>query len=209
MLLSFPRDPRARICAGILVLVSCGFVVRTIRGPGPLDGARINEAQRATIAGRFDEAYADLHAVTLHRPHDVGCLLREGRALRDLGRLEEARISLEAAAERDPRQALVFYELARVQAMAGDYAGSLASLDRTLEIKPKHADAMYSKSAVLAAQGEVMASIDWLEKAWARGPSDPERARWDPLFDPIRQDPRFAAALREHLAPHAFRKRAS
>jgi tetratricopeptide (TPR) repeat protein len=207
--MSWSRDPRPRIGAGILLLVSCGLVVRTLWGPGPLDGARVNQAQRDTIAGRYEDAYAELHAVALNRPNDMGALLREGRALRDLGRLEEARTSLEAAAERGPREALVFYELARVQAMSGDYAGSLASLDRTLEIKPKHADAMYSKSAVLAAQGDVMASIEWLEKAWARGPSDPERARWDPLFDPIRQDPRFTAALREHFSPHAFRKKAS
>jgi tetratricopeptide (TPR) repeat protein len=129
--------------------------------------------------------------------------------LRDLGRLDEARATLESAVERAPDSELTHYELARVQAMAGDFPGSLASLDRTLEIKPRHADAMYSKSAVLAAQGDVMASIDWLQKAWARGPSDPERAYWDPLFDPIRQDPRFTAALRDHFARGGFRKRTS
>ena len=202
-------DPRARLCAGIVILVFCGLILRAVRGPGPIDGARINQAIRAQNAGRFEEAYAGLHAVAQQRPFDAGCLLREGRALRDLGRFEEARLSLERALKRDPKSDLVHYELARVQAMAGDLEGSLASLDRTLEIKPKHADAMYSKSAVLAAQGKVMASIEWLEKAWARGPSDPARARWDPLFDPIRHDPRFAAVMREHFVPHALRKRSS
>lgn len=204
-----PKDPRVRVFAGILAMVTCGLIVRAIWGPGPVDGARINQALRAQAAGRFEEAYEQLHDVARQRPFDAGCLLREGRALRDLGRLDEARATLESAAERAPDSELMYYELARVQAMAGDLPGSLASLDRTLEIKPQHADAMYSKSAVLAAQGDVMASIDWLQRAWSRGPSDPKRAYWDPLFDPVRQDPRFMAALRDHFARGGFRKRAS
>jgi hypothetical protein len=96
-----------------------------------------------------------------------------------------------------------------VQAWSGNFAASIQSLDRTLEIVPGHADAMYSRSAVLAAQGDVMGSIEWLDHALGRGPSDRERVRWDPLFDRIRHDPRFAAALRDHLIPGALGKESS
>ena len=43
------------------------------------------------------------------------------------------------------------------------------------------------------------------DRAQRSGPSDPDRYRWDPLFDPVRNDPGFLMIAYLWRAPGAFR----
>jgi tetratricopeptide (TPR) repeat protein len=200
-----PRlDARVALAAGILVLTVCGLAYRTLRGPGPLAGARINRGLIHGARGETDAACRDLQAVARDLPGDAGVRVRAGHCLAHAGRGEEAIASLRSAVELDARSTRARYELAKAFVAVGRLEEAAEELDALRNLKRNHADALYLASGVAATLGQAERACDLLEAALRAKPSYPDRYRYDPLFDPLRHDTRFLRVVRRHRLPGLF-----
>jgi Flp pilus assembly protein TadD len=124
-----------------------------------------------------------------------------GLTLLRQGRVEAALASLRHARELDPRSAHAVADLAYALGRAGrrDAArGVLAELTALARERPV---SPYDFAVAHAGLGETEAALGHLERAYTeRAPG----VRWikvEPIFDGLRQEPRFAALLRRLALP--------
>jgi TolB-like protein/DNA-binding winged helix-turn-helix (wHTH) protein/Flp pilus assembly protein TadD len=189
------------------------FVQRGRYDQGVLDLARARELDPVSpaihtslgiahmYAGRYDQALAahgqaleiDPRFLLAHRVRGL-TLLRQGR-------VEAALASLRHARELDPRSAHAVADLAYALGRAGrrDAArGVLAELTALARERPV---SPYDFAVAHAGLGETEAALGHLERAYTeRAPG----VRWikvEPIFDGLRQEPRFAALLRRLALP--------
>lgn len=80
--------------------------------------------------------------------------------------------------------------------MAGKRAEARKVLEDLGEISKRKYVSSYFMAGILAALGELDQAFGWLEKAFAERDPSLTLIRVDPVFDPIRSDPRFANLLR-------------
>ena len=197
-------DPRLTLLAGVLVLVCLGLGVRTIAGPSPIIGRRINQALDEQAHGNAAAAARDLEVVIQVRPEDSEAWLRAGRALVPAGQPREAAEHLARATELNPASLTARYEWGKAL-MAGWLDNEAeAVLAGLLARKADHADGLYQFAALAAGRGDVDAAVDRLKRALAAGPSYPDGYRREPRFDSVRGDaPRL---VRDQRYPGAFRE---
>ncbi len=178
------------------MIVFLGLGVRALIGPGPSVGRALNRAARLADAGRVEAARETLRGFLAGESEDPRVLRRAGEVLARAGSPLEATVLLSRAAEADSSDYRVRYELAKAYMAAGYAAHAESTLAGVIERKPDHADALYLGAALAAREGRVVATTLALARALASGPSDPGRYRWDPSFDPVRNDARFVRAVR-------------
>jgi predicted Zn-dependent protease len=107
-----------------------------------------------------------------------------------LGKPAEARTEYTA----EPLVDVGLMGLAIVDHKLGNAAGARSAMDRLVgELADK---VLYQQGQVLAQWGERDAAIGRLQQARKLGDSGLIYARNDPLLDPLRDDPRFAALLK-------------
>jgi TolB-like protein/Tfp pilus assembly protein PilF len=141
-------------------------------------------------ARRFAESIAPLRQALSMNPKMTRAHAAIGDALYVLGQPGEARI--EYAAE--PLMDVSLMGIAIVDHKLGNAAAARAAMDRLVrELADK---VLYQQGQVLAQWGERDAAIDRLQQARRLGDSGLIYARNDPLLDPLRDDPRFAALLK-------------
>jgi len=192
-----PSDPRPALFLGILVLFGTGLIVRVVHGPPPVIGYAINRSLALESAGDPVSAYHGLQGVLERTPEDPDSWYRVGRSLRTLDRDLEAAFYLRRASVLAPASHEIRYELAKALASAGLPEQAAQEIEEVLARKEDHADALYLRSALAASRGDVDASMRDLERAIALLASNPDRYRWDPLFDPVRNDLRFLETVHE------------
>jgi TolB-like protein/Flp pilus assembly protein TadD len=152
-----------------------------------------------------------------------------GRALYAARRYEESVVALSEGISLDPSvkafytyRGFAYYGLkdlagARTSCESErDYAGNQWCLSVTYDKLGKHADAEAEISRLKASFGDVMAyqyaafyaqrgdnpkALEWLETALRLRDAGLESLRTDSLMDPIRQEPRFQAVMRELKFP--------
>ena len=166
---------------------------------------------------RYDEALALLDQIPVEQsqadwmPHDSD-LVHRGMLLHIKGETEKARPILESARQRlqqklaaAPDYAKLHASLAHVLGYLGDKAGAIAAADRAMQLVPESLDAFDGPMmTIMAAQtfaivGEVdraLALVDHLLMA-PHGLTVPT-LRLDPMWDPLRNDPRFEQLLAKH-----------
>jgi len=141
-------------------------------------------------ARRFAESIPPLRQALSMNPKMTRSHGAIGDALYMLGRPAEARV--EYAAE--PLTDVSLMGLAIADHKLGNAAGARSAMDRLVrELADK---VLYQQGQVLAQWGELEAAIGRLQQARKLGDSGLIYARNDPLLDPLRDDPRFAALLR-------------
>jgi hypothetical protein len=87
---------------------------------------------------------------------------------------------------------------------------SAAAARRMLEEGAEGPAAPLELAAIAAVEARSAEAMDWLERGYRAGWNDARVLELDPFFDPVRQEPRYRAALasmREETA--AMRKRAA
>jgi tetratricopeptide (TPR) repeat protein len=199
-------DPRPILFGGILGLLAIAVTVRYAVGPAPPAGFRINRAIALSERGYPELAWKEMRVVLAARPEDPTAWLRAGRALRALGRLDEAAVHFQRAAELDPRSETIRFELARALDDAGLPLLAEQAADEALALQPEHAGAVYLKASLAAGRGERERALELLARALDLGLLRPDRYRFDPRFDAMRNDRAFAETVLPRRVPGVFRE---
>ena len=166
---------------------------------------------------RYDEALALLDKVAAEASqedpmlHDGGLIYR-GMLHQLKGETEKARPIFETARQRllqkiaaTPDYAKLHASLGHVLAYLGDKAGAIASAERAMQLLPESVDAFDGPvMTIMAAQtyatlGETDRALALVEHllTTAHGLTVPT-LRLDPMWDPLRSDPRFEELLTKH-----------
>jgi TolB-like protein/Tfp pilus assembly protein PilF len=87
-------------------------------------------------------------------------------------------------------------DLAYAQAKAGDRAGAMATLGELQKMSPGGEAAPYNLALVYLGLGDHARAIDLLDQAYAASSQSLVWLKIDPVFDPLRPDPRFKALMR-------------
>lgn len=119
-----------------------------------------------------------------------------GMALADLGRYDEAIAELEDHIDRGGRRSVMLGVLGHVLARAGYPERARALL---AELRQRHADGLATSADpgyVLAGRGEVDEAMEMFEHACGTHSGLAVYFKVEPLLDPLRSHPRFAAMLR-------------
>jgi serine/threonine-protein kinase len=118
----------------------------------------------------------------------------------------QARTELEPFVKDQPENTQLLGDLALTDISLGDKAGALAAADRAMAATSPDKDSLYGNfpleivARVAAASRDVDRAIDALQKLLSvpyasaigsEAPLTPALLRLDPMFDPIRNDPRF------------------
>jgi tetratricopeptide (TPR) repeat protein len=116
----------------------------------------------------------------------------------------QARSELEALLQEQPEDSYLIEDLALVAAFQGDKSAAITFAERAMALVPIEKDALSGPlqldilARVCAQVGEPDRAIATLQKllampysGWSRTPLTPALLRLDPMFDPLRNDPRF------------------
>lgn len=194
----YPTLPQARGWYGYFLLYvrhrpDAGVAqVRKALEVDPLNTARSHSLERALyLARRYDEVSAQNRHTRSLDP----ALARTfpdsplADALREMGRYEEAAAELLAVAERE--EGAVGAALGATWARMGREAEARAVLADLVRMAAAGETSPHQPARLLANLGDRDGAFRWLERAWeARSPGLLSIGA-DPLFDPIRDDPRF------------------
>ena len=146
-------------------------------------------------ARRYEEAVNVLSEAIKLDPDDKAFYTYRGFAFYALGALERARASCETSRDFAGNQ----WCLAVTYDRLGRHAEAEAEISK---LKASFGDVMaYQYAAFYAQRGDHPKAVDWLETALRLRDAGLESLRTDSLMDPIRQEPRFQAVMRELKFP--------
>jgi len=152
--------------------------------------AHANLANAYLLARRYPEAERSIRSALMLSPQYAGAHYRLARVLLAQGDLEGARQALAA----EPLEAGQWLGQALIHNAEGRIATSDAALAR-LERRFGNR-AAGNLAQVYAHRGDIERAFEWLEEEYAaNGAGGFLEFRWDPLLDPLRGDPRWAALL--------------
>lgn len=119
----------------------------------------------------------------------------KGVALGSLGWMEDALDAYEKAIEHDPKDAITYVALVRLYRKLGREADSIEACKAARDLFETESD--YNRACFEAVCGSPDAALALLRTALEKREQTADWARRDPDFEPIRDDPRFAALLDE------------
>jgi tetratricopeptide (TPR) repeat protein len=151
--------------------------------------------QALFAARRYEEAaavFADLISLDPDFTQTYG---QRGLSFYGLGDLERARASCETKPD--------FWLSQQCLAVIYDKLGRHAAAEAVLsKLKAASGDAAAYQNATIYAQwGDKVKALEWFETAWRLRDPGLVYLKTDPLMDPIRQEPRFQAVMRELKFP--------
>ncbi|MDZ7669508.1 MAG: tetratricopeptide repeat protein [Gammaproteobacteria bacterium] len=152
--------------------------------------AHANLANAYLLARRYPEAERSIRNTLMLSPQYAGAHYRLARVLLAQGDLEGARQAL-AAEQLEAGQWLG-------QALLDNAEGRIAASDAALARVERRfgTRAAGNLAQVYAHRGDIERAFEWLEVEYeANGSGGFLEFRWDPLLDPLRGDPRWAALL--------------
>ncbi len=181
------------------------------------------------LFGRTDQAIARYREVLKVDPLRADAYMHLGSALYSAGRFDDAAEALRATIRLNPQQVKAHFLLALTQLGLGQVAEAraamlaeqapwyrltgLAIIDHALgrraesdaelaQLRAGHAaDAAVQIAEAYAFRGETDQAFDWLDRAYRQRDAGLRWLKVDPLFAPLRADPRYRALLRKMNLP--------
>jgi TolB-like protein/DNA-binding winged helix-turn-helix (wHTH) protein/Tfp pilus assembly protein PilF len=156
------------------------------------------------LSRQYDEAIEQLRK-TIEIFHlvepDAGMHNLLGRSYKGKGMFKEAIAEHEKAVALLPETPLYLGMLGNVYGLAGKKAQALKVLDQLKEQSKRKYVAPYDIALVYIGLGDKDQAFAWLEKAYQAHSNDMSNLKQDPMFDPLRSDPRFQDLLRRMNFP--------
>lgn len=106
---------------------------------------RLLEGEALRVLGRWDEALACLHGVTVEDPSWLEGWLGMGWCLKRLGRLDEAIKALEQGLAARPREPILLYNLACYHSLGGNLQAAIEFLTTAISIDDRFRDLTYAE----------------------------------------------------------------
>ena len=169
---------------------------RRARELDPIGVPGTNLAWVLFYARRYDEAVQELHSVLAVRPDDAFALWILGFALIANHHPEEAVPVLEKGVSASGRSPAIVGLLVHAYAQAGRRANALRLLE---ELRRRKQTGYVPAAAFVKAYlglGEYDRAFFWLEEAYKEQSNLLQFLKVHPIFDPVRDDPRFANLVR-------------
>jgi adenylate cyclase len=152
--------------------------------------------QSLYLSRRYEEAVAAFAEVISLEPEYKTTYGRRGLAYYGLGDLQSAR----ASCETKPEHWVSLQCLAVIHHKLGRHTDAEAALAK---LKASQGDnAAYQYATIYAQWGNSPKALEWLDAAVRLHDTGLEILKTDPLLDPIRQEPRFQAVMRELKFPN-------
>jgi len=145
---------------------------------------------------RYDQAIAQLKSVLEMDPNLYQALRHIGWAYLYDSLHAEAITALETATKLEPDNAQAMSALAAAYAAGGRGSEARALLQQLEGWLPLRYVSACDLAAAYAALNKIDVAFDWLEKAYDERSPRMIELGLDPVFDPLRSDPRFADLLR-------------
>ncbi len=148
-------------------------------------------------ARRYEEAIAALEETLALGAGFAPAEFWLGLAHQQQGRLEDAAEVLQAAVEHSGRSPMMVAALGRLHALRGEAEAASVVLAELEEASRREYVPAYYVAAIHSGSGNREQALDWLER------SRDARDNWlvflgvDPIWDPMRSEPRFEALLAE------------
>jgi TolB-like protein/tetratricopeptide (TPR) repeat protein len=148
------------------------------------------------LARRYEEAAAAFAEVISLDPDFKATYGNRGIAYYGLGDLEHARASCETKPD--------FWVSQQCLAVIYNKLGRHAEAEAVLsKMKAEDGDtSAYQYATIYAQWGDKVKALEWLETAWRLRDPGLVYLKTDPLMDPLRQEPRFQAVMRELKFPN-------
>jgi tetratricopeptide (TPR) repeat protein len=129
------------------------------------------------LAGRLDEAIADLEVARALDPAYAPLDLRLGKVLLDAGRLDEAKAALERVADKPGLVAAANFHLGQIANLQRRHSDAVVALERSLEADPAPSGVRYQLAQAYRALGDEERAREYLSGFDAGSP-----AAQDPLI---------------------------
>jgi TolB-like protein/tetratricopeptide (TPR) repeat protein len=141
-------------------------------------------------ARRYEDALPPLRRALEMKPKIANGNYYRGASLYQLGRYQEARAAFAA----EPQRVFGLTGLAIVEQRLGNTTAAKAAMAAL--IKEDGDNSLYQQAEVFAQWGETNAALAALERALVKRDGGLTYMPTDPLLDPVRKSPRFAALLK-------------
>jgi TolB-like protein/Tfp pilus assembly protein PilF len=148
------------------------------------------------MSRQYDKAIAQLKSVLEMDPNHYLALRHIGWAYMYNGRHADSIAALEAADKSEPDNSQAMAALATAYAAGGRGSDARALLGQLEGSLGQRYVSACDIAAVYAALNEADVALDWLEKAYEERSPRMVELGLDPVFDPLRSDPRFTDLLR-------------
>ena len=155
-------------------------------------------------ARRYQDAIDLSHEVLRMDAADQAAPLIIARTLLAMGKPGEAlanALRVAGASDHGLRRA----DITSFQAAAGQRQEALAVLDQVVRDRSRDYVDSYDLAVLFARPKDRGKTIEWVGRALAERSPNLSSAHWDPVFDFVRGDPRFAAVLRQVPRPRPDR----
>lgn len=175
--------------------------------------AAIKALSRALSLGYTDDEHAaaddDLAGIIEHRDvKEVLTRMKLARSLLDAAEAAQGDEQWDAALESyqkagaiTPENGVLQHQIAYAALRAGDRELALRSWSRALELGYSKPNTLYNLACASAQAGDADGAIAYLKQAAGAGFGDYKLMREDTDLDPVRDDPRFGAALDSVTGP--------
>jgi len=152
---------------------------------------------------RYDDAIALLHDTLKTSPNDLVALstLRSALHMKHMDKeaLEVWKASYAARGDQEAEKALVRgFEAGGYSGALRSVAEMLAARSKTTYVSPWQIGTLFTRA------GKNDEALDWLEKAYQAHDQNMSYLGVDPIFDTLRDDPRYQGLLRRMKLPSAF-----
>ena len=155
----------------------------------------VNVADFANLRGDHETALAQAKKIIELYPNFAVGYLYLGWSYQRKGDYQNAILALEKSAELSSRWSFVVGPLGQCYALAGRRADAQAIVKELEERYAKHEALATSVAAVYAGLGDRDQAFVWLEKGFQEHSGEMVRINFDPPYELLKSDPRFAALL--------------